>query len=182
MKLLIHSLMTMLSKLFGSNPQEETLVPNSEAVVISKFSSSGRTSQNHIIFTADNPHIKSLAAGVLLKNDLMYQDADFLEDDMWTWLEFREHYLKKQLTLKGDLVCVYCGKPHLEIGGRTPKDLILNNKNPNLATIDHILALSQGGAKYDENNLCVSCKKCNGKKGSKSVELFVQKENLKKFA
>jgi 5-methylcytosine-specific restriction endonuclease McrA len=146
-----------------------------EVVTLTKKSNSGSTSVNQVIYTAANPHIKSLAAGLLLKNELMLQDVDYLEDELWIWLEFRERYLKKQLALHGDLVCVYCGKPHLEIGGRTPKDLILNNKNPNLATIDHILALSEGGARYDENNLCVACKKCNGKKGSKPVEQFKKK-------
>lgn len=144
-------------------------------VILSKKSSSGMTSCNHVIFTAENPHIQSMAASLLLRNELMFQDVDFIEDSMWVWLEFRERYLKKQLALHGDLVCKYCGKPHLEIGGRTPKDLILNNKNPNLATIDHIVALANGGERYNENNLCVACKKCNGKKGTKPVEVFIKR-------
>jgi len=144
-------------------------------IILSKKSHSGSTVQNQIIFTANNPHIQSPAADLLLRNELMFQDVDYLEDNLWIWLEFRERYLKKQLALHGDLVCKYCGKPHLEIGGRTPKDIILNNKNPNLATIDHMVALANGGEKYNENNLCVACKKCNGNKGAKPIEVFTQK-------
>jgi 5-methylcytosine-specific restriction endonuclease McrA len=148
-------------------------------IVLTRKTSSGYTSINHYILDITGaPNSKSYAAAVLLKNDLMIQDVDYIEkeDNLNIWLEFREVYLNKILQKDGDLVCVYCGKPHLEVGGRTPKDLILNNKNPNLATIDHIHALSDGGAKYDEKNMCVACKKCNRKKGNKPVEEF--KNNL----
>jgi 5-methylcytosine-specific restriction endonuclease McrA len=155
--------------------------PKPELIVISKKSNSGSTIQNHFVYTAANPSIKSLAASVLLKNDLMFQDVDYLEDELHKWLEFRERYLYKQLILKKGLICTYCGKPHLEIGGRTPKDIIANNKNPNLATIDHITALANGGSKYDEDNLCVSCKKCNRNKGTTPVEEFKRKLNFKNF-
>lgn len=141
-------------------------------IKITRKSSSGRTVHNHFIFESDNPHPQSWAARLLLKNELRIQDVDYLADELWVWLEFRENYLKEVLAKEGDLVCKYCGKPHLEIGGRTPEDLEINNKNPNLATVDHIIALDNGGEKYDKNNLCVACKKCNGKKGTKSIELF----------
>ena len=155
---------------------------NNEPVVISRTSSSGVTSQNDFIFPGE-PHSHSLAAGLLLRNELRFQDVDYLEDtrDLDTWLEFREIYLKKKLQLDGDLVCAYCGKPHLEIGGRTPQDLIKNNKNPNLATIDHIQPLSDGGERYNEKNLTVACKKCNKDKGSKSVDDFKPKKIISKF-
>jgi len=119
-----------------------------------------------------------MAAGLLLRNKLLYQDVDFVEDSFWTWLKFRDEYLKKILKQKGDLVCSYCGKPHLEVGGLTPQELIQNNKNPNLATIDHITALANGGAKYDETNLTVSCKNCNKNKGTKEVGAFKEKMAL----
>jgi hypothetical protein len=152
------------------------LKTDSEPVIITKKSGSGSTSQNHCIFTAENPQPHPLAAGLLLKNDLMYQDEDFIEDSLQAWLDFRDVYLKRILAKEGDLVCAYCSKPHLEIGGKEPKDLAINNTNPNLATIDHILAKANGGAKYDESNLCVACKKCNTSKGVKPVELFMQKK------
>lgn len=152
-----------------------------EPIVLSKKSSSGATSQNHVIFTKDNPHIKSMAAGLLLKNKLMLQDADYIESDYNTWLKFRENYLNKQLELHGDLVCKYCGKPHLEIGGKTPDEVMKNNKNPNLATVDHIIPLSEDGEKYNERNLCVACKKCNREKGNMPVGLFLEKVKKNKI-
>ncbi len=148
---------------------------NQPPTIITKYSSSGSTTQNHYVFTTENPHPKSLAAKVLLRNELMLLDEDFLKDGLAQWLEFREEYLKEVLAKEGDLVCKYCGKPHLEIGGRTPKDLILNNKNPNLATVDHIQALANDGDKYKKANLCVACKKCNWKKGHMPVDAFIEK-------
>ena len=80
----------------------------------------------------------------------------------------------------GDLVCEYCGKSHLEVGHRLLKDCHLDNKNPNLATINHkvprILNLIDP---LDENNWAVACKKCNREKGIKSVEKF-QEDRLKR--
>ena len=151
-------------------------------VILSKKSRSGTTVQQHIILVVkDTPHRQSMAAGLLLKNELTLQDVDYLEDDVHMWLEFRERYLMKQLQLNGDLTCTYCEKPHLEIGGRTPQDLILNNRNPNLATVDHIVALANGGERYDEENLCVSCKECNKNKGTKSLEEFLKNKIVEKL-
>lgn len=154
-------------------------------ITITRKSSSGRTTHNHFIYP-ETPHPKSWAARLLLKNELRFQDVDYLADELWVWLEFREKYLKKILAEKGELICTYCGKRHLEIGGRTPEDLEKNNKNPKLATVDHIIALDSGGEKYNEKNMCVSCRKCNGKKGTKPVEVFKeilrQKNKNKKFS
>lgn len=182
-------ILSLKTELFNSRKKSQLVIyaddtiihTQEELVILSKKSGSGSTVQQHIIFSADTPHIQSLAAGLLLRNELMLQDVNYLNSDFLSWLEFREQYLKKQLELHGALICAYCGKPHLEIGGRTPKDLFLNNKNPNLATIDHITALANGGEKYNEKNLCVSCKKCNRKKGTKSVEKFMKNKNVKKL-
>lgn len=181
-------ILSLKTELFNSRKKSQLVIyaddtiihTQEEPVILSKKSSRGNTVQQHIIFSTA-PHIQSLAAGLLLRNELMLQDVNYLNSDFLSWLEFREQYLKKQLELHGALICAYCGKPHLEIGGRTPKDLFLNNKNPNLATIDHITALANGGEKYNEKNLCVSCKKCNRKKGTKSVEKFMKNKNVKKL-
>jgi hypothetical protein len=147
-------------------------------VVFTKTSKSGTTTQNDFIFPVEDPHPHSLAAALLLRNFFRLQDVDYLEDtrSLEVWLEFREIYLKKILERDGDLVCKYCGKIHLEVGGRTPEDLKRNNKNPNLATIDHIQALANGGERFNEKNLAVACKKCNKDKGTKSVEDFNPKK------
>ena len=116
--------------------------------------------------------IKSRSAYILLREKLSELDDEFLNEKV-EWLNFRENFLKKQLKNDKELVCVYCGKRHLEIGGKTAKDLRENNKNPNLATVDHIKPLSEDGEKYNEENCVVSCKKCNNKKDSKPICLFL---------
>ena len=142
--------------------------------IITKTTKSGSTKINNIVFEG-SPYEKSLASYIFLKEELLFQDVDFLNDELKIWLEFREAYLNKILKKEGDLVCAYCGKKHLEIGGKNPQDLPINNKNPKLATIDHIVPLTENGPKYDEENLCVACKKCNTRKGSKSAVHFKEK-------
>lgn len=151
-------------------------------IIMHKISRTARTFQAHIIMEDLEPNPKSLAAGILLREELRVQDQDYIDriDSLDTWLEFREQYLKKILEAEGTLTCKYCGHTNLEIGGRSPKDLIQNNKNKNLATIDHILALANGGEKYDEKNMCVSCKKCNRKKSDKPVGNFISSRKNEK--
>lgn len=171
-------IMKILFKIFNRifKSKEKFISPT---IITRGTSKTGKTIQQHIIFPNNFPHPKSLAALLLLNNDLFAQDETFMNDDLTSWLEFRENYLKQQLQENEDLICKYCGKPHLEIGGRTPSDLILNNKNPNLATIDHIVPLTEGREKYNPKNLCVACKKCNKDKGAKSAEQFMKEINKK---
>lgn len=170
--------MKILSKIFTRifKSKEKFISPT---IITHGASKTGKTIQQHIIFSNNSPHPKSLAALMLLNNSLFIQDETFMNDDLASWLKFRENYLKQQLQENGDLICKYCGKPHLEIGGRTPKDLIQNNKNPNLATIDHIVPLAENGEKHNPENLCVACKKCNKNKGTKSAEQFMKEINKK---
>jgi len=145
-------------------------------LIITKSSGRGRTKWNQVIFCDTDAHIKSRAAYLLLKSKLTYLDEDYISelDSLWKWLDFREEFLlEQQAEMGGNLQCHYCPKDNLEIGGKRPEDLHKNNKNKNLATVDHIHAVSEGGNKYDKKNMVVACKKCNGKKGSKSYEQFV---------
>lgn len=157
-------------------------------IVFSRKTRNGGTKINHIIFDETNASIKSRAAYILLFEKLHAQDEDFLAktDSLWVWLDAREVYLKKrQDKNNGNLVCDYCGREHLDIGGKRPEDLIKNNKNSNLATIDHIHPLADEGEKFNEDNMCVSCKTCNKKKGKTSLEDFLAslpKETLEKTA
>ena len=143
-------------------------------ITISKQSKSGNTIYNHFVFT-EEPHIKSYASAILLRNDFLFQDEDYIKHDFFTWLKFREEYLTEVQEKEGDLKCAYCGKTNLEIGGMKPEDFKINNMNPLLATIDHIVPLSKDGERYNKKNLCVCCKTCNRKKGDKSAEEFVKK-------
>jgi hypothetical protein len=123
--------------------------------------------------------IKSRASYILLREKLSELDDEFLneKEELVKWLLFRENLLKEKLEKEKELICVYCGKRHLEIGGRTAKDLRDNNKNPKLATIDHVNPLSNGGKKYDPKNCVVSCKKCNKRKSS----MFIFNGNQKLY-
>ena len=108
--------------------------------------------RRHIVLT-ENPHIKSMAALVLLTRELRPKELE-------KWLKFRDEYLTEILKEFGDLVCKYCGKRNLL------KDTTSRHK---LATIDHIIPLSKGGPRYDKDNLAVACSSCNQKKADKDI-------------
>jgi 5-methylcytosine-specific restriction endonuclease McrA len=76
--------------------------------------------------------------------------------DWWTW------ETKKKL-LENSSNCSYC---HVELDRRT-------------ATIDHVVPKSKGGGN-EMSNLKLSCRTCNGWKGSDSVEDFLRKRKLNK--
>jgi len=157
-------------------------------IIIKKSSGSGRTVQRQIVYCDKTASVKSRAAYVLLRDKLLMQDEDFIENckNLWDWLDIREVYLKRiQKENNGNLRCDYCGREYLDIGGKRPQDLEVNNKNKNLATVDHIIAKVDGGDKYNEDNMCVACKKCNGKKGKLTLENFLDRmtpENLRKVS
>lgn len=104
------------------------------------------------LLCVSDPHPHSLAALLLLNKHL--SDQQLAE-----WFEFRDAYLERQIDIYGDLVCAYCGKQGLK------KEVGYGEGHCHLATLDHIQAISRGGAQYDENNICVACSPCNiGKK------------------
>ena len=59
---------------------------------------------------------------------------------------------RKNIFLRDKFVCQYCGKIH----------------NPNDLTIDHLIPRSKGGSNSWEN-VVTACRKCNQKKGHKSL-------------
>ena len=68
----------------------------------------------------------------------------------YTHLQFNKH----QLLLRDNHTCQYCG---------------YHSEGKNNLSIDHVVPRSKGG-KTSFENCVVACKKCNKKKGSKSVE------------
>jgi len=143
-------------------------------------SSTGSTRFNHIIYNEDIS-CKSQSALILLNEFLRELDEDFLreEKELQYYLNKRWTFLAKHKRRHGALSCHYCGKTHLEIGYRSAKMCEKNNRNPRLATIDHVKPVSSGIDKLDESNWVVSCKKCNNRKGSKSYDEF-KKNQLRK--
>lgn len=102
------------------------------------------------------PHPQSRAALVLLKKDLLKKVVYF---GYQGWLRFRWELLNRWLGERGVLSCSYCGKGPLLIEA--------DNKNPFVATLDHVMPVSKGGAVWDEKNLVVACHRCNQKKKDK---------------
>ena len=43
----------------------------------------------------------------------------------------------------------------------------MGHKLGTLATVDHVMPLSKGGAEFDEANCVVACYRCNQKKGDR---------------
>jgi 5-methylcytosine-specific restriction endonuclease McrA len=147
-------------------------------IKISKSKKQDSVKFNDLIFT-ENPHPNSYAGYILLRNSFFYRSERF--DEMNKWLDFRHEYLTKKLREQGNLICHYCKKPNLEIGNRESFMLYKNSNNKNIATIDHIEAIGNGGDKYDENNMVISCKKCNTKKGTKSYNEFIKELKNEKY-
>jgi hypothetical protein len=86
------------------------------------------------------------------------------------YLNFRNKFLKrKEKENKGNLVCFYCGKEHLDTNTNNP------NKKRAKATIDHYIPQSQNGGKFDENNIKVCCMSCNNYKKDLSPNQFYNK-------
>lgn len=95
------------------------------------------------------------------------------------YFAFRKEFLTEEKEANnGVLQCTYCDRDDLVIGNTEMNNSNSNNKIPNLATIDHIHPLSKGGEKYNKENCCVSCKKCNRKKGNKILDKKVETKTI----
>ena len=127
-----------------------------------------RTKEVHVI-EVSYPDSTSLAASVLLFNDLRKQDRDYIEtmDLPRKRIEFSRTYLRREQKLSGTLYCRYCGVRDLII---EEEGMIVSQRKK--ATLDHIVPVSKGGARFDTNNVVVCCGFCNCKKGTMSAEEF----------
>lgn len=136
--------------------------------VIRKSASGATKWMDNIFFNINSP--KTYAASVLLKNYYWELDEDNRNSfaNRMRLIGFSRSYLTTTQQAKGSLKCSYCPKDNLIIeleGMRVP--------NGKKATIDHIIPISEGGALFDTNNICVACGSCNSKKGSLSVDEFL---------
>lgn len=115
---------------------------------------------------------KSRSAYILLYDKLKaLDDSEDWATELKKWLLFRKEFLQDELKEKGVLKCAYCGRDDLIEGYHEFHKKHLNHQFPNLATIDHVHPLSKGGEKYDRDNLVVSCRKCNCKKGNNIIDV-----------
>lgn len=106
----------------------------------------------------EEPHVQSPAALILLGRRLI---RSVVYRGYQGWLRFRLETLEKWKAQRGSLSCHYCGKGPLIIEA--------DNRHPFVATLDHVIPRSRGGAEMDENNLVVACFACNQRKRDKLV-------------
>ena len=66
-------------------------------------------------------------------------------------------------------LCFYCQRPMLLRNGHTDGAHMPGT----LATLDHIIPISNGGAKAPTLNTVAACRTCNGKRGTKDARLFM---------
>jgi len=135
------------------------------------ISKSGSTIYNHLIHT-DIPCPKSYASLVLLSNDLLLQDKDYL-DTLYTKTEminFSRTFLYNVQQKLGKLRCTYCSRNNLIIEMEGMK--VPNHKK---ATIDHVIPISHGIDPLDQSNLVVACQSCNRKKSNHTLSVFLSR-------
>jgi 5-methylcytosine-specific restriction endonuclease McrA len=106
-----------------------------------------------------DPHIASRASYLLLK-------AHYTELILAEWEEFRNEIFDEFEAIHHTLSCCYCNKTNLvrEIIDPCNKDQLKT-----LATIEHIVALSKGGKKYDKTNCTIACFPCNNRRKNKAI-------------
>ncbi len=136
----------------------------------------------HLVHT-EEPHISSFAAAVLLHRSCQRIDEDYIEDADF---KFRlaagtinkgviRRVFFRRLQKQGRLFCVLCKRDDLIVrypSRRKKKALPVKrreNDPDNLATIDHIIPLCEGGLKYSTRNMMCLCNSCNNKKSNYSV-------------
>jgi hypothetical protein len=121
----------------------------------------------------DSP--KTLISYLLLKD--YYRDLDISMNEEYDWGYYfivRRHFLRKMNKLNGGYwKCHYCGKVITIMQERNSKSL-----NKNAITVDHKLALANGGDLLDTKNMVESCYKCNHEKEDKSYDEFKNSKEI----
>jgi len=140
-------------------------------MVVEKISN--KYNMRHLIYGEEiNP--KSYAHAVLLQNYYQDHDIDFVENKDWRYYFIvRRHFLrKKRKEHNGIWICHYCGKEITLLQTRNRR----YNK-PQAITVDHKIALTNGGNKLDTENMVECCSKCNQKKGRKNYRTYMNTLN-----
>lgn len=124
----------------------------------------------------DSPDISSYAALVKLNEELQIQDYDYQENEKLS-KEIKNGFINKQAIRKiflkrwkekyGKLYCYICGKDNLKESG--PRNEERKRMPDNLATLDHKVAIVNGGLKYAFRNMICLCYYCNCTKGDKHL-------------
>lgn len=106
----------------------------------------------HKVFVID-PVISSMASLALLCRSYLALDKTIFTEKRMTVI--RNSWLKEKMKTpdaKGGLTCTMCGRQGLKLSS--------HNRNE-LATIDHIIELQDGGDWRDPGNFRIACYPCN---------------------
>ena len=106
-----------------------------------------------------DPDISSSAALVLLAKKCFQLDKDIYTDTRMQ--RIREKWIKKLMKTPdeaGGLTCAICGRKGLRLDA---------DNRFQIATLDHIINVSEGGPWNDVNNFRVACYSCNSKRNEK---------------
>lgn len=156
--------------------------------IVQHVSCSGATAVVDKIVNKDQVSIKSRASLVLLQEKLynIEQQEALARKDYEFLLQSKKHrnrnkklYRKHIVNFncavmssfrnarlgKNNLICVFCGKDDLHIGGWW------KSSNQNTVTADHFIPVSKGGGQFDASNLVPCCNSCNSTKGNEIYEL-----------
>ena len=141
-------------------------------IIIEKISNKHRL--GHLIFD-DNINSKSYANAVLLRDYYQDHDIDFSRDNDWRYYFIvRRHFLrKKKKENGGKWICHYCKEEMTKLQKRNSRHI----RGKNYVTIDHKVALANGGNKLSTENMVESCSDCNEKKGKQNYRVFVNSFN-----
>lgn len=113
----------------------------------------------------EDPIVQSRASYLLLRDQMQRLVME-------EWETFRNEIFDEFEALHGSLICHYCGAENLV---REILDPCNKAQLKTLATIDHIVALANGGLKWDKKNCAVACHPCNNHKKDKSNYVRTQK-------
>jgi 5-methylcytosine-specific restriction endonuclease McrA len=148
-----------------------------ENFLLKKKSQSGFTVlTDKVYFEVNTP--KTYASSILLKRYYWEHDVDNKHSKAYRMrkIAFSRNYLTNLEKTTGPLSCTYCNKQNLIIeleGMRVKKNV--------MATIDHIDAISNGGAVFDVKNVTCACGKCNNDKGSSELVDWIMGKIIKKL-
>jgi 5-methylcytosine-specific restriction endonuclease McrA len=150
-------------------------------IIKTHISKTGGTKIIHSIY--GEPKSGTYADYVLLKEYYKAKDVDNMLENMKWQVKLFHHWnflIRRMNECNGNLTCVYCGQEHLII---QPVGQYIDNKE--MATVDHFHPKAKGGEHFDEDNMVVSCSKCNSKKGDNiwSIDtlIYIEPERRKIF-
>jgi len=104
-----------------------------------------------------SPPIDSPAHLALLAKHYAEQDKSIYSESRMG--RIRNQWMKQQMKYSGGngLTCAICGRGNLVPSSKDPY-------RRNLATLDHIIAIGEGGPWRDPSNFQVACYQCNQRK------------------